>query len=85
MPHLWALVLQAMTHNTLTTVLLCCLLSGITRPQTHELGCVTRKQRVWYGGRVWDKTPPGQKPPGQNPSRTKTLWDKTPLGQNPLI
>ena len=31
----------------------------------------------------WDKTPLGQNPTGQNPTRTKPHWDKTPLGQNP--
>ena len=30
-----------------------------------------------------DKSPLGQKPTGQKPTRTKAHWDKSPLGQKP--
>ena len=31
----------------------------------------------------WDKSPLGQKPTGQKPTRKKAHWDKSPLGQKP--
>ena len=45
-----------------------------------------RKVSLWRECRTkahWDKSPLGQKPTGQKPTRTKAHWDKSPLGQKP--